>query len=224
MINMGKRGPKAKRSIDTTWSSNLAYAVGLLATDGCIGKDGLWIDLTSKDKEQLENFNKCIGINIKIGIKNGGMGRKSWRVQMKNKFFHEFLVSIGFTPRKSMTIERIMVPEKYFFDFLRGCLDGDGYTFSYWDPRWRSSFMIYTGFVSASQPFLLWIREEVETRLGIKGHITSAKKKNIYYQLKYAKHDSLKLLKSIYANKTGLYLKRKRLKIDKSLAIIGWSI
>ena len=221
---MGKRGPKPKFVIDTKWSGNLAYAVGLLATDGCIGQDGLWVDLTSKDREQLENYNKCLGANIRIGDKNSGSSNKSWRVQMKNKHFHSFLVSIGFTPKKSLTIEKILVPGKYFFDFLRGCLDGDGCTYSYWDPRWKSSFMIYTSFVSASKPFLLWIREEINNRLNINGHITSAKKKNIYYQLKYAKYDSLKLLKSIYSSKNPIYLKRKRLKIDKALATIGWSI
>ena len=221
---MGRRGPKPKILVNTKWSANLAYALGLLATDGCLGRDGLWIDLTSKDKDQLENFMKCIGLNLKIGVKSSGSGNNSWRVQMKNKIFYDFLVSVGFTPRKSLTIQKINVPSKYFFDFLRGCLDGDGYTYSYWDPRWRSSFMIYTGFVSASKPFLLWIRREVESRLQIKGHIGTAKKKNTYYQLKYAKHDSLKLLKSIYSNKNGVCLRRKKLKIDKSLATIGWSI
>lgn len=221
---MGKRGPKAKILVNTAWSANLAYAVGLLATDGCIGKDGMWIDLTSKDKEQLKNFNKCLGINIKIRVKDSSSLSQAWRVQMKNKLFHEFLVSIGFTPRKSMTIERIAVPDEYFFDFLRGCLDGDGCTYSYWDPRWRSSFMIYTVLVSASKPFLLWLREEIDKRARIQGHITSAKKKNVYYQLKYAKHDSLKLLKSVYKDKNSIYLKRKKLKIDKALGTIGWSI
>ena len=224
IISMGKRGPKPKYTINTEWNANLAYAVGLLATDGCLGRDGLWIDLTSKDKEQLQNYNHCLGTKVKIGIKNKNSNNRAWRVQMKNRNFYDFLVSIGFTPRKSMTINKILIPKKYFFDFLRGCLDGDGYTFSYWDPRWKSSFMIYTGFVSASKPFLIWIQEEIFLRLQITGHITNAKKKNIYYQLKYAKYDSLKLLKSIYASKDAIFLKRKRLKIDKTLATIGWSL
>lgn len=221
---MAKRGPKPKKLIDTKWSPNLAYAIGLIATDGCLGKDGLWIDLTSKDKDQLINFNKCIGLDLKIGAKRSGSGKMSWRVQIKNRLFYDFLLSIGFTPAKSLTIEKIMIPEKYFFDFLRGCLDGDGYTYSYWDKRWRSSFMIYTGFVSASKPFLCWIREEIEKKLNIRGHIGIINKVNFYYQLKYAKHDSLKLLKEIYHGKNKIFLKRKRLKIDKALDTIGWSI
>ncbi len=219
-----KRGPKPKVLVSTTWSANLAYAVGLLATDGYLGRDGLLIDLTSKDREQLENFNICLGLKVKIGIKNKGGKGQAWRIQIKNKLFYTFLVSIGFTSQKSLTIRKIRVPDKYFLDFLRGCLDGDGYTYSYWDSRWKSSFMLYTGFVSASKPFILWLQREIYKRLKVKGHITQAKKKNVCYQLKYAKHDSLKLLKSIYANEKGVYLKRKRLKVERSLATMGWSI
>jgi len=67
---MGKRGPKPgfnpKRRISETWSSNLAYAVGLLATDGCLSPPFSLIDLTSKDTEQLENFRRCLGVELKI--------------------------------------------------------------------------------------------------------------------------------------------------------------
>ena len=217
-----KRGPKPRQLINTKWTANLAYAIGLIATDGCLGSAGLSVDLTSKDVEQLQNFNKCIGVNLKIGKKSNGQGQTAWRIQIKNRCFYDFLVSIGLTPKKSLTLGELKIPSKYFFDFLRGCLDGDGYTYSYWDPRWKSSFMIYTGFVSASSTFLLWIRSEIKSRLKIDGHLTSAVKKNRYFQLKYAKKDSLKLLKKIYYDNNGIFLKRKRLKIDKALATIGW--
>src|SRR3989344_7282414 len=100
---MGKRGPKPKKIIDTKWSANLAYAIGLIATDGCLSNDNLLIDLTSKDKEQLLNFSKCLGTNFKIGIKWSSGGREYLRVQFKNRIFYNFLLSIGLTPRKSLT-------------------------------------------------------------------------------------------------------------------------
>ena len=84
---MGKRGPKPKKIIDETWRPELAYAVGLLATDGCLAKDGLLIDLTSKDREQLENFSRCLGIKFKIGEKKGKNDIKCLRIQFKNKIF-----------------------------------------------------------------------------------------------------------------------------------------
>src|SRR3989344_7195642 len=112
---MGKRGPKPKKIIDTKWSANLAYAIGLIATDGCLSNDNLLIDLTSKDREQLENFSKCLGIHFKIGMKWSGQGDKYLRIQFKNRFFYDFLLSIGLTPAKSKTLDKILVPDEYFF-------------------------------------------------------------------------------------------------------------
>ncbi|MBI5456269.1 hypothetical protein HY969_00870 [Candidatus Kaiserbacteria bacterium] len=220
---MGKRGPKPKRIVSEKWSSNLAYAVGLLATDGCMSPRVHLIDLTSKDLEQLENFCKCIGVQLNIGRKSSGFGEKNiLRVQMKNVFFYNFLLSIGLTPAKSRTLGPLKVPKKYFFDFLRGVFDGDGCTYSYWDPRWRSSFMYYLCFASASTLFVTWIRKEIQARLGVTGHVTSATKKNTYYNLKYAKHDSLKILRKMYSTSPSpIYLSRKRLKIEQMLRIVG---
>lgn len=51
ILLMGKRGPKPKKIIDETWRPNLAYAIGLIATDGYLSNDGLLVDLTSNDRE-----------------------------------------------------------------------------------------------------------------------------------------------------------------------------
>ena len=140
---MGERGPKPKKIISEKWNANLTYAIGLIATDGCLSKDGILIDLTSNDREQLENFSKCLGVNFKIGLKWNNNKDKSLRIQFKNRIFYDFLLSIGLTPRKSLTMGKLIIPDKYFFDFLRGCFDGDGCFYSYWDKRWRSSHMFY---------------------------------------------------------------------------------
>jgi len=217
---MGKRGPKPKKTVDEIWRPDLAYAVGLLVADGCLSKDGLLIDLTSKDREQLTNFNTCLGLKIKIGKKFSGSGFPYLRIQFKNRFFYDFLLSIGLTPAKSKTVGEIKVPDKYFFDFLRGVFDGDGCTYSYWDPRWKSSFMFYTEFISASPKFIAWIRDKLNETLGIKGHVTRDGKKSTF-QLKYAKSESLLLLKKMYYSHKVTCLSRKRLKIEKTLRIVG---
>ena len=90
---MGSRGPKPKRIVDETWRPGLAYAIGLLATDGCLASDGLLVDLTSKDKEQLLNFNRSVGVDFKIGKKWNKEGRECLRIQFKNRFFCLFDVS-----------------------------------------------------------------------------------------------------------------------------------
>lgn len=216
-----KRGPKPKRIIKEVWSSNLAYAVGLLATDGCLAKSGHLIDLTSKDKEQLENFTDCLGLSLKICSKNNGRGQESFRVQFRNVFFYKFLLRIGLSPAKSKTLSCLKIPKRYFFDFLRGCFDGDGYSYSYWDKRWKSSFLFYMGFVSASKKFISWIRREIKTRIKISGHLTVVRKQSVYFQLKYAKKESVKLLKYVYPSSAVVCLSRKRLKIEETLSILG---
>jgi len=218
---MGKRGPKPKKIISEKWDSNLAYAIGLLVTDGCMSKTGHLIDLTSKDREQLLNYSRCLNIKNKIGKKNNGHGQMALRIQFRNVFFYKFLIKIGITPAKSKTLGPLKIPDKYFFDFLRGCFDGDGYTYSYWDKRWKSSFMFYIGFASASIKFVHWLQNTIFSRLGIKGHITTAGLKNICYQLKYAKKDGFKLMKKMFYAPDVICLTRKRLKIEETLSIVG---
>jgi len=217
------RGPKPKELINTRWSANLAYAIGLLATDGCIARYTTLVDLTSKDREQLDNFNYCVGLKLKIGNKTSGYGKTGLRVQIKNRIFYDFLVSIGFTPAKSKTIGKIKVPDQYFFDFLRGCFDGDGCFYSYWDPRWKSSFMFYTGFASASPKFISWLQNKIYNDLGIRGHIAKDGR-GITEQLKYAKADSIKLLKRMYHSSRVVCLSRKKLKMTKVFDSIGLSV
>ena len=222
---MGKRGPKpgfnAKRRISESWSPELAYAIGLLATDGCLSPPGHLIDLTSNDREQLENFNRCVGVDFRITAKKSSTTKRSLRVQFKNVIFYNFLLSIGLTPAKSKTLGPLAIPDKYFFHFLRGVFDGDGCTYSYWDPRWKSSFMFYLCFASASPIFLNWLRMQIEQRLSVRGHVTGLHHGSCG-QLKYAKADSLKILKRMYRHvPKGCYLPRKHLKIQRMLAIVG---
>ncbi|MBI3634373.1 MAG: hypothetical protein HY228_02015 [Candidatus Yonathbacteria bacterium] len=215
---MGLRGPKPKGKVRIKWSADFAYAIGLLATDGCLLNDGRHIDLTSKDIDQIENFLQALDIDVKITTKYSGTGKKYQRVQFGDVLFYEFLMSIGFTPAKSKTIGELDIPKKYFFDFLRGSFDGDGCFYSYWDPRWRSSHMFYVEFVSASKLHIDWLRSEIFDRLAVKGHIVKDGE-GLTYQLKYAKKEALEIIKKMYYNHHIVYLSRKRMKIEKTLAI-----
>lgn len=216
---MAKRGPKPKKIVDTTWRPNLAYAVGLLATDGCLGNDNLLIDLTSKDREQLENFSKCLGVQFTIGSKWNNDGNKNLRIQFKNRIFYDFLLLIGLTPAKSKTIGELKIPEKYFFDFLRGTFDGDGSFYSYWDPRWKSSHMFYLTFNSASKKHIGWLQACIYRDTNFYGHISKSKNSRSIYSLRYAKKEAMVIIKKMYYNPKVVCLPRKRIKIQKVLKI-----
>jgi hypothetical protein len=222
---MGQRGPKPKGKVKIKWSSDFAYAVGLIATDGCLYKDDRHINLTSKDREQISNFQKALRITCNVGMKarSKEKEKKYFVLQISDVLFWNFLKSIGITPAKSKTLGPIQVSDEYFFDFLRGSFDGDGTIHSYYDPRWESSFMFYTIFCSASKVHIDWLRSTIKRLLDLKGHVTKSISQSTY-QLKYAKKESVILLKKIYRNPKSIYLNRKKLKVMKILGIVGESI
>jgi hypothetical protein len=204
------------------WSPDFAYAIGLLTTDGNLSPDSRHINFTSKDKELINIFKKCLELSNRIGRKarGGSKEKKYYVIQFGDVIFYRFLLNIGLKPNKSKSLGELFILDKYFFDFLRGHFDGDGSFYSYWDPRWKSSFMFYTVFISASKNHIDWLRQKIFELIKIKGHITKGGKK-ICYQLKYAKKESLRLLKKMYYSCDIICLSRKRLKIKKALSIIG---
>ena len=132
-----------KQKVKIRWSADFAYAIGLLVTDGNLSKDNRHISFTSKDYELIENLQIGLGINENVGKKaRGGEKEKKYFVlEFSDVIFYRFLLSIGLMPAKSKILGEIAVPRLYMMDFLRGHFDGDGSFFSYFDPRWRSSFM-----------------------------------------------------------------------------------
>ncbi len=215
-----KRGPKPKAKVKITWSPNFAYAIGLIATDGNVSPDGRHVSFTSKDKEQIDNYQKALRIKCNVGKKgNGGNKEKKYYVvQFSDIFFYKFLESIGISRAKSKSLGVVDIPSEYFFDFLRGCFDGDGTFYSYWDPRWRSSHMFYVEFVSASKKHINWLRSELTNRINVFGHITNDGEKSTG-QLKYAKKEAIEIIKAMYYNRKVVCLGRKRIKIEKALSV-----
>jgi hypothetical protein len=200
----------SKRSY--TWSTNIAYSVGLIASDGCLQKDGRHIDLTSKDFEQLLNFSKALGRDMKIGRKSSGAGRFGYRIQFGDVAYYDFLASAGLTPAKSKTLGALAIPDEFYADFLRGLFDGDGSTYGYMDPRWRSSFMFYVQFTSASPLFVEYL--QLTNQRLVKGLAKgSIRDGHGAMSLSYAKADSHKLFQFMYYNDSCLSLTRKKLKL-----------
>lgn len=213
---MGKRGPKPKGKVILEWSPGFAYAIGLLVTDGSLSKDGRHVAFTSKDFELIENIQKGLSISCHVGKKGSGFSneKKYFTLQIGDVLFYQFLEKIGLMQKKSKVIKDISVPNEFIPDFLRGHLDGDGTFYSYRDPRWKSSFMFYTAFVSASKEHVLWIQTVIRKNMAIKGHITKSKNDSVY-QLKYAKKESLILIRNLYYTRNVISLSRKRMKIQE---------
>ncbi len=205
--------------INLKWTPNLAYIVGYIVADGYLSCDGRHIDITSVEKAHLEKIKRALGVYVKIGRKSSGNNKYGYRLQFGDILFYKFLKNIGLTPRKSKTLGKIMLPDDYFPHFLRGVFDGDGCTYSYFDPRWKNSFMLYLVICSASENFIKWLQKEIIFYTGAKGRIYDNRKRARVLQLRYAKKESLIIIKYMYSG-GGLFLDKKKLKIKESLSIL----
>ncbi len=207
----------AKTEKKVKWSSRIAYAVGLITTDGNLSRDGRHINLTSKDNQLLETFKKCLNLRNKIGFKTSGFSKRKYPwVQFGDVVFYNWLSKVGLTPNKSKSIKRVKVPNKYFFDFLRGCFDGDGSCCGYRDKRWKNSFIFYVYFYSGSLKFIKWLRCKLKTLLNISGSVSH---EYSVWRIKYAKKESKLIFSKMYYRNHLPHLERKFRKIKSLLNI-----
>ena len=210
------RGSQKNKNYQVKWTSEFAYVIGLLTTDGNLSKDGRHIAFTSKDIQLVKTFKKYLNLtDVKIGTKTSGTTDKRYpRIQFSNTKLYKWLLKIGLMPNKSKKINKIKIPNRYFFDFLRGSFDGDGGSYSYWDPRWTSSFMFYITFSSGSLSHLEWLRSKLKSLLKINGHLKFGRR---VWQLCYAKKESKIIIPKMYHKQDLPCLERKYKKISKSL-------
>ena len=199
---------KRLSKVNTEWSPSFAYAIGLIATDGNLSKDGRHINLTSKDEEMILTFKRCLSITNKIGLKTRGGSKikKYFQVQFGDKNFYEFLLSLGLMPAKSKTIGALKIPEEYFADFLRGCIDGDGNIDMHYHPESKHP-QLKVRLCSASNNFLFWMKSTISQIIELRGGWIE-NGRNIFI-LNYGKADSIKLLGYIYYVGVESYLERK---------------
>ena len=146
------------------WTPELAYVVGLIATDGCLSSDGRHLTFTSCDRQLIEVFKEILKLKNLIGKTD----TRALRIQFGDIQLYKWLVSIGLTPNKSHSIGEIIIPSEFFRDFLRGHFDGDGSITVYIDKynTYKKSKYIYKRlfirFVSASEKHILWLQNNIK--------------------------------------------------------------
>ncbi len=155
-----------------TWpSAQLAYVVGLIASDGNLQKQNNCVILVSTDRELIDSAAEILQLdNPNIIESKPGFSRKpAFMLQICDYVFREFLEARGLTPNKTMTIGQLDIPDVIFMDFLRGELDGDGG----WHiaKGWRDFPYLVGKFTSRSQRYLEWIHWTVLRLAGIDGRL-----------------------------------------------------
>ncbi len=182
------------------WSSNFSYAIGLIATDGCLYNDGRHINFTSKDEELVESFRTCLQLANKITRKSrGGFSQKRYfQIQFGDRLFHGYLGSIGLYPSKSKTIRSVKLPDEFFFDFFRGCIDGDGTIGTSRHPE-SKQLQLKLSLCSASGDFLDWMLKRIKSLAPeIAGGWVSRFPAKRVYKLAFGKSDSIKMFRRMY--------------------------
>jgi len=227
--------PKAKLpDKNFKWTSNLAYVIGLITTDGCLSNNERSIIMSSSDIQLLKTFKECLNLSNKISrTKNNGWAKRPcYKVQFGNVQLYRWFLKIGLTPRKTYTIGALDVPDKYFRDFLRGHLDGDGSIWTYKDyynisknPKYIYN-RLWIRFMSASKIHMEWLGQNINRLLSIYGHTYQRKPWRSYqttsmWKLKFAKKESAKLISWLYYHPDVPCLKRKKLRAQRALKLIA---
>jgi hypothetical protein len=205
---------------DFEWTTELAYAVGLLVTDGNLSGNGRCINLHSAEMIMIDTFKKCLNLKNRTGIETKKNGDISYRVQFSNVQFYDWLMRIGLFPAKSYTIGPILVPDKFFPDYFRGCIDGDGCISTYSDQynvyknRRYTTQRLFIRLVSASRVHMEWAQNKITYFLRIRGALIERppgdEKRVPMWELKFAKKDSLRLIAWMYYTDDIPCLERKR--------------
>jgi hypothetical protein len=195
----------------------MAYLVGLTATDGCLITGRRAINFKSGDRQVVETYLRLLGRKNRVKSHPTNTGGSAYYTQFHDSRLYEWFRSVGLTPRKSLTIGALSVPDGFLMPLVRGLLDGDGSIINEVyraDTGRRSDYYweyLITSFNSGSGEHIAWLRRVLGRVLDLKGSVqeTTTTAGNPYFALRYAKAASSVLLPLLYP--TGApCLERKR--------------
>jgi len=105
------------RVLGIDWSPEIAYSLGLMATDGNPGRRKGQLSLVSKDLDQIETLRRCLQLEAKISRVRSSTGFLH-KVQWHDRGLYDWFLSAGLTPAKSRTLGPLTVPDKLYADFF----------------------------------------------------------------------------------------------------------
>jgi len=188
----------------------MAYIVGLTATDGCLITGRRAINFKSGDRELVETYLRLLGRKNRVKSHPTESGGIAYYTQFHDSALYQWFRSTGLTPRKSLTIGALSVPDGFLMPLVRGLLDGDGSVINETyraDTGRRSDYFweyLITSFKSASRPHLEWLQSQIHAATAVPGNLSQVKYKNPlpnrhpFFELRYGKRGSLVLLPLLY--------------------------
>jgi hypothetical protein len=208
--------------------ADLWYIVGYITADGNLSADQRHINITSKDLDHLESIKGALHLKSEIIMKaRGGSSEKKYGfLQFSDVKFYRFLLKIGLSTKKSLTLGPLNIPLEQFSNFLRGVVDGDGNIRHWVHPsneaeQW--SLRIY----SAAPKFIHWLYAHIQEQFQVKGILVrnngkSENNLNPVYVAKFGKMAAQVILKNCYSE-GALALPRKVILAKQCLlSCHGW--
>lgn len=184
-----------------------AYWLGFITADGYIeskrinGNQKLGITLSSKDKNHLLLFNQCLEsnypINDYIGSGFNKYGEFSKILITSQKLVDDLKKWNVVEHKTNICKFPFQISTKFYLDFIRGYLDGDGSIYQQKDKQYRITFLGTKEMLDAFNYILN------------KNNKISKSKGNFVFEVKYGgNYNCYNILKRLYENKN-LKLERK---------------
>lgn len=190
------------------WSSDMAYVLGFIITDGCISNGRLSFGVQRKDSGVLDYISKLICPEIPVRLTETKRKGKihldaRWRVGNVPHMIGQ-LSKLGICARKTGKEILPDCPEQFKSHLLRGIFDGDGCIHIHKNGQKKFSIC------SASFSFLQDCRINLGLELG-KVHLREMNSKDFYNWFIYKQEDIRKLSDFMYTDNI-FCLERKRIK------------
>ena len=194
--------------LDAWPSPELAYVVGLIASDGCLTSDNNQVRLTTTEVELAHIYLTCLGLkNVHLSEQKKIGFKDLLVVSLSDPAYRALLEKLGLTSQKSLRLGPLVIPDEVFRDFLRGVIDGDGTISTPHHPGGKDDLTIRVTIYSGSHPFVTWLLQRITTLTGLVGYIYSSKRA---YMLNFNGRYALALLDFIYYAEDLPCLSRKR--------------
>lgn len=192
----------------------MSYLVGLMATDGCLISGRRVLNFKSEDEQLVRTFLECLGRPQRYRPVPTRLGRVVFVSQFGDADFYRWLQGVGLTPRKSLSLGALSVPDEFMLGCARGLLDGDGsllnFTYSGGGKAAGARYeALISRFFSASETHIEWLRERLRRLLGVVGSINRPDPDAAGWQLNYAIRESRVLLPALYPSAAVPKLERK---------------
>lgn len=209
---------RSTRTLPLEWSNDMAYVVGLIATDGCLITGRKQLNFKSEDEQLVQTFLRCLGRVPRYSAVRTRSGNTVYVIQFSDARFYDWLMTVGLMPRKSLILGAISVPDEFAMPLVRGLLDGDGNLTNMVHRPTPSTYpnyeyeRLWVFFNSASRAHVDWLRELLARLLGLRGYLevrAARPPHHEFFRLKLGRHESMKLLRAIYPTADVPKLERK---------------